>query len=91
MEAVSGVSQPVERRPVAVAPIVQVREFILQGLDVRQMARLLGRPYRTVRGYVAKALHVEGVSSMRELQARELDAMREQLSELQRGPASHRQ
>jgi len=61
----------------------KVRDYILQGLSVRQISNLMKRPIGTVRGYVARVLHDEEVSSMAELQALALLDAQNRIRELE--------
>lgn len=57
----------------------QCRDLMLQGLSVKQIARLMGvASRRTVAGYVAAILHDEGVTTRLELLAREIERLRGQ-------------
>lgn len=58
----------------------QVREFMLQGLTSPQMLRLMRLPAGTVRHYIQLVLKDEGCTSMREVQAREIERLQAELA-----------
>lgn len=60
-----------------------VRELILQGLSRSQMAKLTGLSERAVATHIERVLDIEGASSMRELQAHEIDRLRGQMTIVQ--------
>lgn len=61
----------------------QVRELILMGMNRTVIAEALAVSPATARQHVAHVLEIEGVSSMRALQAREIKRLREQVELMQ--------
>ena len=61
----------------------QVRELILRGMARKVIADALAVSPATARQHVADVLAIEGVSSMRALQAREIERLREQVELMQ--------
>lgn len=60
----------------------EVRDLVLDGLDHQQMARLMRLSPRTVRCYIQQVLAEGGASSMRELQALEIERLRAENADL---------
>ena len=61
----------------------QVRELILMGMARTVIADVLAVSPATARQHVAHVLEIEGVSSMRELQALEIERLRGQVELMQ--------